>query len=150
PTTLVSEVEVFGMYGAERQGFTEFKFGIALGAALVDAPCRQGGQIGNWTFVQQVNNDSTFVLETEEAVQVQFADWPLDHAYPFAGISLEPNLNQATWIPAIYSPQTTQITGVLLDSPHVGVQTTHDPPINIVDITMSNSFRTTMLYVPPG
>lgn len=29
PTSLVSEVEVFGMYGAERQGFTEFKLGIA-------------------------------------------------------------------------------------------------------------------------
>ncbi|MCW5942121.1 MAG: hypothetical protein KIS66_07805 [Fimbriimonadaceae bacterium] len=155
PSTLVSEVAWLGPHEAVRTGFPG-GFGILLGGALDDTVCReplppgQSGPIGQWTFVQQVNNDALFHLVNGQTDAEVFADWPLDYSYPYPGIySDPPTKNPVQWVGAEYSSQTGQRTGVLVDSPVAPVYR-QNPPVAVADMTVTMEFRTTILYIAPG
>lgn len=130
-------------------------FGLLLGAALDDSGCRNGGQMGTWTFVQQFIDNTTITLEDGSPYpHPPVNDWPLDGYYPFEDIYVEPpgSGQKATKNPfpgAAYSAVTGQFTGVLVDNPNIAW--TVAPGLLIPgDIQLDNEFKTHMLYFAPG
>ncbi|MCW5941643.1 MAG: hypothetical protein KIS66_05395 [Fimbriimonadaceae bacterium] len=156
-------VNMIALFGAKRRfvtnanGGTDWDptLGLLLGAALDDSACRNGGQMGTWTFVQQFIDNTTIVLEDGSPFpHPPVNDWPLDGYYPFKDIYVEPpgSGQRVTKNPspgATYSSVTGQFTGVLVDNPNIAW--TVAPGLLIPgDIRFENEFKTHMLYFAPG